>query len=171
MYKKMKNKNVKKFRKNFNTRLIRSRQNYSREEIAELLHVHQNTVSLWFKEGLSKIDDHQPHLVFGQDLIDFLKVRAGGRKHPCAPDELYCCMCQQPRKSKGNTVCIKVSPARTNIVGFCEICSTKINKTISPHKVDLFKEIFIVREELEENLLECANSCASSDIKTGEQHG
>lgn len=162
MYKKMQ-KNVKKFRKKFNTKFVRAKQTYSREEIAELFHVNSNTVSVWLKAGLPKIDNQQPHFVFGQDLIDFLKARDGDRKHPCAPCKLFYFKCQQPSKPQGNVVCIKMTRARTNVMGFCEKCGTKINKAISPQQINLFQEIFTVREMLEENLLECASTCAISD--------
>lgn len=159
MYKKKKKK-LKKFSKKFNTRIIKSKSTYSIEEISELLKVHKNTVGTWIKEGLQKIDAHLPYLVFGQDLIDFLKTRNNSKKRPCAPNKLFCCKCQKLSKPLNNIVCIKITDARTNIAGFCETCSTKINKAISPNKIDFFKEIFILQMVHKENLIECTNTCA-----------
>jgi hypothetical protein len=164
MYKK-KQSNVKKFRKHFNTRIIKAKQTYSTEEIADLFKVHVNTVHAWYKKGLLRIDDQKPSLVFGAELIIFLNSKNASKKHPCAPNELFCCKCQKPRTSKGNIVCIKVTAARTNIVGFCATCGTKINKTISPDKIDFFKQTFIVQMVHRENLIECSNTCTISDKK------
>jgi hypothetical protein len=164
MYKK-KQSNVKKFRKHFNTRIVRAKQTYSTEEIAYLFNVHFNTVHAWYKAGLPRIDNQKPSLVFGADLIDFLNAKNTFKKRPCAPNELFCCKCQQPSTPKDNLVCIKVTSARTNIVGHCAICDTKINKAISPQKIDLFKQTFIVQTVHRENLIEFSNTCVISDKK------
>jgi len=170
MYKKKK-KNVKKFRKKFNTRIIRSKQTYSVEEISELLNVHLNTVGAWIKEGLPKIDAQQPHLAIGQHLIDFLKTRNNNKKRPCALDEFFCCKCQEPRRSKNNIVHIIINNCRTNMIGKCAQCGTKINKTISPQKVEFYKNVLTVETVHAENLIECANTCATSKKKKGAQNG
>lgn len=164
MYKKKK-KNAKKFRKKFNTRIIKSKKTYSVAEISELLNVHQNTVSVWLKKGLEKIDDQQPYLVFGQDLIYFLNAKNNAKKQPCDNDEFFCCKCQQPHRSKNNIACIKINNCRTNVVGVCEKCGTTMNKTISPQKVAFYKKIFDTKTVLQENLIECANTCAIVDKK------
>ena len=169
MYKKKKKK-VKKFRKKFNTRIIKSKQTYSVEEISELLSIHKNTVGRWFKEGLKKIDTQQPFLVFGQVLIDFLKERTSRKKHPCAIDQMFCCKCQKPRRSKKNVVCIKKTNCRTNIIGICEKCGTKINKTISPKKIDYYKKIFNLEAVHQEDLIECVNTCATVKKKQGDKN-
>ena len=168
---KKKKKNVKKFRKKFNTRIIRKKQTYSTEEVALLLKVHQNTVHVWYKAGLRKIDLHKPHLVFGQDLIEFLNARNKDKKHPCELNELFCCKCQKPKKTQDNKVYIKVTKARTNIMGWCEECGTKINKAISPHKIDFFKKIFTAQVVHEENLIGCTNTCAITKKNKGGKNG
>lgn len=159
MYKTKKKKKVKKFRKKFNTKLIKARKTYSIDEISELFNVHPNTVGTWRKLGLKTIDNNKPYLFFGSDLKDFIKEKNNSKKHPCALNELFCCKCQKPRKPKNNIVCIKQTQARTNVVGFCNACGTKINKTISPKKIDSFKKIFHVQTVHEENLIGCTNTC------------
>ncbi len=169
MYKK-KQSNVKKFRKRFNTKIIKAKQTYSTEEIADFFKIHINTVHAWYKAGLPKIDDHKPFLVFGKDLIEFLNAKKSSKKCPCAANELFCCKCQKPSTPKANQVCIKVTPARTNLVGYCATCGTQINKAISPQKIELFKNIFIVQAVHTENLIECSNTCAISDKKREVKH-
>ena len=169
MYKK-KQSNVKKFRKHFNTRIIRKKQTYSTDETADLLNVHINTVHAWYKAGLARIDDHKPWLVFGKDLIKFLNAKNESKKRPCKPNELFCCKCQKPSTPKDNLVCIKATPARTNIVGYCETCGTTINKAISPNKIDFFKDTLIVQTVHTENLIACTNTCAITKKKKKGKH-
>ena len=164
MYKKKK-KDVKKFRKTFNTRIIRAKQTYSTDEVATLLKVHISTIHAWYKSGLTRIDRDQPHLVFGQDLIDFLNLRNKQKKRPCKPEELFCCKCQKPSGPLDNILCIKITKARANLVGLCKACGAKINKAISPFRIDDFKKIFTVQAVHEENLIECANTCAITNKK------
>jgi hypothetical protein len=58
-----------------------------------------------------------------------------------------------------------VTKARTNIMGRCKSCGSKINKAISPLKIDDFKKIFTVLTVHEEDLIECANTCAITKKK------
>ena len=169
MYKK-KNEKVKTFRRHHNTRVIKQKRPYSTEEISELLNVHTQTVGLWYKSGLKKMDDKQPYEVWGQDLIDFLEDKNKKRKHTCSPLELFCCKCQQPRKSKNNIVYIMSNNCRVNVVGKCEICGTKINKTISPKKIEDYKKIFDIQAAHDKDLLECGNTCAITNTNLETKH-
>jgi hypothetical protein len=164
MYKK-KQKNVKKFRKRFNTRIIRAKNPYSIEEITELLHVDKSTVGHWLKAGLPKIDAQQPYLIWGEDLIVFLNQKNQSKKRPCADNQLFCCKCQKATRPKGNIVRINISDKRTNLIGKCMICESSTNRTISPKKIDDFMRIFTVTEPVRENLIECGNSPATATKK------
>lgn len=158
MYRKKQN-TVKKFHRKFNIRMITSKKSYTIEEIADLFNIHPVSISRWFTEGLKKIDDKHPSLVFGEDLINFLSLKKQLNKHPCEDNQLFCVKCQEPRQSRNNTVCIKVNDSRTIIVGSCEICGTKMNKAISPKKIDFYQQILTVVEIHTKDLIECANSC------------
>ncbi len=52
-------------------------------------------------------------------------------------------------------------------MGNCEKCGTKIFKTISTEKVELYKKIFVVITEHEKDLIECnhASSTTSKNEK------
>jgi len=170
MYKK-KQKNVKKPRRTFNTRMIRAKQTYSTDEIAALLDVHLGTIHAWHKGGLPSIDAHKQLLFWGQDIKDFINRRQQDRKRPCKPDELFCFKCQKPRTPRDRTICIKVTATRTKIAGFCQICSTPMNKSIAPNMIDFFKGIFTIQTVHAENLLGCTNTCAISNQNQGDNHG
>jgi hypothetical protein len=159
MYKKKK-KNVKKFHKRFNTRLIRAKHSYSIEDITQCLNIHKNTVGDWLKAGLKKIDGLQPYLIWGQDLIDFLDARNKDKKRPCAENQLFCCRCQIPTYAKDNMVRIHHSDKRTNLSGICATCGSSTNRTISPQAIGNFKKVFVIEGLEQKNLIECGNSSA-----------
>ena len=48
------------------------------------------------------------------------------------------------------------------MVGICEVCGTQINKAITPNKIDFYKNIFNVEMVHAENLIEYANTSATS---------
>jgi len=45
------------------------------EDIARLFSVHKNTVRSWLKQGLATIDDRQPMLILGRELLRFVQER------------------------------------------------------------------------------------------------
>lgn len=164
-------KKVKKFRRHHNSRRIKAKQTYTTEEIADSLSVHPQTVLSWYKAGLKRIDNHQPSVVFGQDLKDFINEKNNKRKCKCASNELFCCKCQRPRRSSNNVVSIKIFKHKVNLVGNCEQCGTQINKTISPEKVGAYKKIFVIVPVQEEDLITCANTSAIAIKKDKEING
>lgn len=161
MYKK-KQKHLKKFKKKFNTRIIKSKSTYSIEEITKVLGVNKSAVGRWFHFGLPKIDNQQPYLVWGQDLIDFLNIRNKSKKRPCGENQLFCCRCQKATCAKGNVVRIDANDKRINLIGVCVECGGVTNRTISPQKIEVFKKIFIFARLEQENLIECSNSSATA---------
>lgn len=170
MYTKMQ-RHVKKFRKRFNTRIIRAANSYSIEEIQELLRVGKSTMSAWLQLGLKKIDNQLPYLVWGQDLIDFLKARNDNRRRPCAKDQLFCCKCQKATYAKDNRVRMSHNNKRTNLTGVCAICGSYTNKTISPDRIDIFTKVFVIEGLAQKNLIECDNSPATTTKIIGDSDG
>lgn len=162
---------VKKFKRHHNSRIIKTKQSYSTQEIADLLNVHLQTVLSWYAIGLKRIDNHMPSVVYGQDLKDFINEKNGRHKHKCASEELFCCKCKQPRRSSNNVVRIKIFKSKVNLVGNCEQCGTQINKTISPEKVSEYKKVFVIASVQEEDLIECANTSAITIKNEKVNHG
>ena len=149
-------KKVKKFRRHHNSKIIKTKQSYSTQEIADLFGAHPQTVLRWYVSGLKRIDNHHPSIVHGQDLKDFIDEKNGRHRHKCATDELFCCKCQHPKRSRNNEVSIKCFKNKVNLVGSCEKCGTQINKTISPNKVSEYKNIFVIVPVHQEDLIEYA---------------
>jgi hypothetical protein len=118
--KKIKNKISKKYKRKFNVKLIKYNLTYSTQEVANLFNTTINTVSNWYKIGLQRIDNKKPSLVFGADLIKFLKNKQKRRKQKCAINEFYCCKCKLTRKPWENAVdIIYIDTKRIMIIGLC----------------------------------------------------
>lgn len=165
-----KQKPTKKFRKKFNTHKITAKKTYTLKEIATLLKVKLVSIHRWRQEGLQKIDNSRPPLIHGQDLINFLNAKKKKRKHPCNIDQLFCVKCQKPRHSRNNAVSIIVNNCRTNMTGACQECNTKINKTISPKKIDFYKKILTVVEVHMQPLTEFNNSSTTATHTQGDRN-
>jgi hypothetical protein len=113
----------------YNVRLIRLSLSYTIHEIAETFDLHPNAVRRWVKAGLRTIDDRRPQLIYGSDLIGFLRKRQQGRKHRCGPGEMYCCKCRAPRRPRSGCVVVDHLNARQLMIrGECELCGTRMNR-------------------------------------------
>lgn len=116
----------------YNVRLVRRELSYTIQEIAELFSLHPNAVRRWLKAGLRTIDRHRPQLVHGSDLIDFLHARQRARKRRCAPDEMYCCRCRAPRRTRAGLVIVdRLNATQLMLRGECELCGTRMNRGCS----------------------------------------
>lgn len=130
----------------FNTRLIRRDYSFDTREIVDLLKVHENTVANWRQEGLKVIDDKRPVYIHGSDLIEFLTNRQAKRRHPCRPDEFFCCKCRTPQKAWERAVDIEIRDERRLVLkAVCEACGTAMNKIGSVKKLAILEALFDVQ--------------------------
>jgi hypothetical protein len=113
-------------------RRLKVHRNYSIDEAAEVLNVHQNTVRGWLHQGLPLIDCKRPQLIHGVALIDFLKRRRARNKRPCGPGQIYCLRCRMPQAPAANMVDYYARTTRTgDLIGLCPACETLIYRRIS----------------------------------------
>jgi len=84
-----------------NPRLVKIHRNYSVEDIARLFSVHKNTVRSWLKQGLATIDDRQPMLILGRELLRFVQERRRKAKQTCGPGRIFCIACRAPKMPAG----------------------------------------------------------------------
>jgi len=114
-----------------NHRLVKIHRSYTVNEVAELLGVHKNTVRNWKKNGLQAIDSKRPTLIFGPDLIGFIKKQRARNKHTCKPEELYCVKCRFPKKPDGDMAdYLPVAETYGTLKAICPDCGSIMNKNI-----------------------------------------
>lgn len=127
---------MKQHRRKPNPSRIREKHCYTVEEAAELLGTHKNTVRLWMKQGLGRIDDTKPHLIHGTDLKSFVTNRQQRAKQPCHAGEIYCFKCRVPRKPWEGLVDVTfLNQKGAQLTGICSVCEGKLNRRTSIAKL------------------------------------
>ncbi len=128
-----------------NPRLAKIHRSYTVEEIAKLYGVHRNTVRAWIGRGLQTIDQRRPVLVLGSHLADYLQLRRKASKRPCAPGEIYCLRCREPRVPADDMVRYHpMTPTQGNLVGLCGCCGAGLNRRVSLAKLPLVQRVLSV---------------------------
>ena len=87
--------------KRLDRRRVKIHFNYDVSEVAALLGVHNLTVRRWIAAGLPTTDDKRPLLIFGVDLLAFLKAREPAKRR-CKPGAFFCLGCKSPKRSDGD---------------------------------------------------------------------
>lgn len=153
-----------------NARLVKRDSTYTVEEAAALLAVHVNTVRNWQSDGLHSIDAHRPILFHGSDLQAFLRRRQTKRRQHCAPGELYCFKCRQPRLPKDRAVMVEKQNERVlRLLGICEVCGTRMFRAGSVQNLKSYEENFVVRSPQAEHIDVCDEPAVSCELAEEEK--
>ncbi len=119
-----------------NYRLVKIHRSYTVDEAARLLDAHKNTVRRWVKEGLAINDERRPMLILGRELFAFLKQRRAKNKRICAPGEIYCVRCREPRRPAGDMAEYRALTATLgNLLGICPSCEAMMNRRVNVGKI------------------------------------
>ena len=119
-----------------NPKLAKTHRNYSVDDAATLCGVHRNTVRQWIKNGLPCIDDQRPMLILGQHLADHIRAQRKKHKRPCAPGQIYCMRCREPRLPAGLAVSyIPRTPTNGDLAGLCGTCNSRMFRRVSLAKL------------------------------------
>lgn len=108
--------------KRLSVRRIKKDRPYTYEDAAYELGRSIHTVRSWRDMGLPVMVETRPHLIIGEDLINFIQSRRKPRVKP-APDQFRCCKCQRlTRPLDGIAFYTAKTPARGQLEAFCEVC-------------------------------------------------
>ena len=155
-------------------RLIKIHRNYTVEEIATLLDVHRHTVRSWIKAGLQVIDARRPVLILGSQLQSFHRKRRDQNKRPCAPGEIYCMRCREPRKPLDQQATFHpLTATNGDLIGRCPACDCRMFRRVNLSKLDLVKgDLVITSTEGQEHISESSSLSANRDFrKDSADHG
>ncbi len=149
-----------------NPRLAKIHRSYTVEEIAKLYGVHRNTVRAWIKRGLPTIDQRRPVLVLGSQLAEFLQAKRLANKRPCAPGEIYCLRCREPRAPAGGAARYHpLTPTQGNLVALCGCCGARLNRRVSLAKLPLVQgDLRVTLPQAEEHICERPSPPLNSDF-------
>lgn len=141
---------------------------YSLEDICNVFKdkgLHIQTIRGWMKRGeLKPIDNSKPILIYGFELIAFLKKHNGKNKSVTAFNEMFCMKCKDARRIFHRRITIEQSQAKfIRAKGLCCECKTVMVKS---YKIDAYQElkrVFNVGEILE--LYDCEQSTCKTHLQ------
>lgn len=154
------------FKRKFDLRRIKRDMSYSPQEICELLGSHKNTVHMWLKGGLRRIDKERPYLIHGSDLYAFLEARQKKKHRSCALNEMYCVKCHKPQLAWENVVDVIIYNAKQLMLrGLCAFCQNTINKLGSVSQMSNYQKLFIVQTIVQRHIIDTPQPSAICDKK------
>lgn len=119
--------------KRISARKIKTYNQYTYEQAAEVLGVSVQTVRSWRGSGLDVLDSQKPHLILGFSLKDFLNKRANKPERRLARDQFLCMTCNAPRRAYGGMAdYLPYTPTRGRLEALCEVCEGLCGKFASP---------------------------------------
>ncbi|WP_411819121.1 helix-turn-helix domain-containing protein [Hyphococcus formosus] len=131
--------------KRYNLRSIKKNRNYTFEEVAELLNVHEQTVRGWVSSGLRSLRAKKPYLIIGEDLLVFHRKRTNARKSPLGKNQLYCLTCREPKVPFDSEVeFIPKENGAGLLVGLCADCTNLCNRFVQEGKISAIAPDLVV---------------------------
>ena len=119
-----------------NPRRAKQHRSYNVAEAAALFGVHRNTVRTWMKRGLPVIRIGGLVLILGSDLQGFHKRDAASRRRKCAPGQLYCLRCREPRfPEPGSAKFVSTNAHSGNLGASCGCCGARMFRRLSLSKL------------------------------------
>jgi hypothetical protein len=125
---------------------------YDIEDICDTfidLGLHPQTVRNWIKTGLKTIDSNRPILVYGYDLILFLRSRNISNKNTTKFDQLFCMKCQDARFIFKNKISVKQNNFSIQVAGHCRECKTRMFQNYKLDDFSKLRKTFTLVEVLE----------------------
>lgn len=136
---------------------------YDLDEICALFAdtgLHIQTVRAWVKNSLKTIDNGKPTLIYGHDLIAFLKVQNDKGKCQTPFDQMYCMKCKDARPIYQNKIKADLKNGILKVCGHCRECKTIMYKNFKKDDYGELRRIFNMVDVLE------LYDCASPSVKT-----
>lgn len=143
---------------------------YDLDEICTLFKdtgLHIQTVRSWVKSGLKAIDSGKPMLIYGHDLIAFLKVQNDKGKCKTPFDQIYCMKCKDARPIFQNKISAEFKNSSVKVCGHCRECKTRMFKNYKMDAYSKLKRTFYVVDVLQ--LYDCSAPSGKTHIHAHEQ--
>ncbi|MEM7521128.1 MAG: helix-turn-helix domain-containing protein [Pseudomonadota bacterium] len=121
---------------------IKSLQNYTIPEAAEVSGVSDRTIRTWIKQGFPAMQSERPTLVRGDALIAFIRSQRKARQSKVAQYEFYCLKCRAARKPAHGLVDCIVKGRRAKLTALCETCETVMHKPVSGESIPELAKAF-----------------------------
>lgn len=152
--------------KRISARGIKKNQTYTLDEAALILRVHVQTVRGWEKGGLPVMRGQKPHLIHGEDLQAFLRMRGMKAKKPLKPNEVYCLGCRRAVRPAGDLADYVTSGAGSvRLSGICPHCEGMAHRFVStPSLRQIAPDLHVAFQGSEESLTGSNNPPSKTHI-------
>ncbi len=138
---------------------------YDLEEICALFSdtgLHVQTVRTWIKDGLKTIDGGKPALVYGHNLIEFIKRHNAKGKCALPFEQFYCLKCHDARPPFRGQVIIKPQHSFLKVSSHCRACKTLMFKSYKLEDYQILRQTFHPVDVLE--LYDCESPAVKTHI-------
>jgi len=132
---------------------------YDIDDICSLfsnLGLHPQTVRKWVKNGLRTIGQGRPTLIYGYDLIAYLKEQNSKSKCKTEFNQIFCMKCQDARHIFQRNIMLEHKNGYLRAIGHCRECKTLMYKSYKMEALPQLKRIFCLVDVLE--LYDCADN-------------
>lgn len=128
------------YRKKLNHRLIERVKCYTPEDLAELFDVGTPTVLGWISKDLKTIDTQKPYMLFGGDIISWIKKYQPSKERKADPSKTYCLKCRNKVLFSFENAWIETGKKEFEFVqSRCPTCKSLINRFGEVH-IHTFKQ-------------------------------
>lgn len=145
---------------------------YDIEDICTLfndLGLHPQTVRKWIKDGLPTVDTGKPILIYGNNLIEWLKKRNYSNKCSTELNQMFCMKCQDARQVFQRQISIDQNGRFLKVKGICRNCKTIMNKNYKLAVLPELRQLFKVVDVLQ--LDDSAKSTCKTHFHTKDRSG
>jgi len=118
--------------------------------------LHPQTVRAWIKNGLKTVDSGRPILIYGDDLISYLKTQNSKNKCKTEFDEFFCMKCKDARNIFRNKIVIEHKNNFLKANGYCRECKTSMYKSYKMEDFPQLRKNFSLVDVLE--LYDCVSN-------------
>lgn len=116
-----------------NRQKILSHMSYTIKELVGLLSKNRKTILYWIQCGLKTMPGGKhPILIWGADLIKFLKNKDSKKKFRLKRNEFPCFHCKVARRAKRGSI----QTIGNKKIGVCYVCSGKMCRIFKCHRKD-----------------------------------
>lgn len=129
----------------FKTRRIKANTSCLVDELAFAADVTPQTVCIWIKSGMQRVDANRPTMIMGFQALEFLNARKAKAKRPMAIGQFYCMRCEDRRASLGAMAdYVPSSVTGGRLKAFCAVCECPCNRNVSARDLPEIRKILDV---------------------------
>lgn len=123
---------------------------YDADDLTRLFKTHPKTPLEWKEKGLIPIDNKQPFLFYGNEVIKFLGKLNEANKCRTKFEQIFCMKCKEGKDPLQKKIQINpVDKKFLKVKAICQTCKSEMNQNYKMDELQKLKRIFNVVQVLE----------------------